>query len=169
VRHSDIFGVIEEALTHGTTVRFRAEGISMHPAIRDGEAISIVSVVTDDIVSGDVLLCRHGGRVLAHRVVRVTTCGLERFFELRGDANASCDTPIGAGAVVGKVVGVRRNGRLVLLSGRAAPQRYHARAAASHAVSFIATGFRGRWFTGIITSVRDCTRSRVHGVPDKSR
>jgi signal peptidase I len=145
VRHFDIFGVIEEALTRGTVVRFRAEGISMHPTIRDGEAITIAPVVTDDVVSGDVLLCRHGQRVLAHRVVAVTTCGTERFFELRGDANASCDTPIGANAIVGRVVGVRRNGRLLLLSGRAA-RRSSARAAAAHAMSFIAAGLRGRWF-----------------------
>jgi signal peptidase I len=153
VRHFEIFVVIEEALTNGTTVRFRAEGISMHPAIRDGEAITIAPVVTDDVVSGDVLLCRHGERVLAHRVVGVTTCGTERFFELRGDANTSCDTPIGAGFVVGKVVGVRRNGRLVPLCGQAARQRFHARAVAAHALLLIAT-FRSRWFTGIITSVR---------------
>jgi phage repressor protein C with HTH and peptisase S24 domain len=47
VRHSEIFGaVIEHALTNGTTVRFRAEGVSMYPTIRDGEAIIVVPVVT---------------------------------------------------------------------------------------------------------------------------
>lgn len=132
------------ALTSGTIVRFRAEGISMHPTIRDGEAITIAAVRTDDVVRGDVLLCRNRRRVLAHRVVGVTTCGSQRFFELRGDANDSCDMPIGADAVVGRVVGVRRNGRVVPLCGRAARLRYSARAAASRARSFIASGFRGR-------------------------
>jgi signal peptidase I len=149
VRHSGIFGtVIEDALAKGTTVRFRAEGISMYPTIRHGEAITVAHVASPDVVRGDVLLCRHGTRVLAHRVVGVTTCGSERFFELRGDAKASCDASVAASAVVGRVIGVGRKGRTVALSGRAARWRYYARAAASRA----AAGYRGRWFTGIITS-----------------
>ena len=136
VRLSDTFGaVIKEALATGTVVRFRAEGISMYPTIRDGEVITVAAVSTEEVVLGDVLLCRHGQRVLAHRVVGMTTCGTERFFELRGDAKAACDPPVRASAIVGKVVGVRRNGRVVPLSGRAARLRYRTRAAASHARS----------------------------------
>ena len=142
VRHFEIFAVIEEALTHGTLVRFRAEGHSMHPTIRDGEAITVAAVSTARVVRGDVLLCRHGTGALAHRVVGVTGSGMERFFELRGDARTSCDTPVGVGAVVGRVVGVRRNGRVIVLSGRAARLRHRARRAASRARSFIAAGFR---------------------------
>jgi signal peptidase I len=142
VRHSDIFGaVIEEALMKGTVVRFRAEGNSMYPTIRDGEAIMVAAVCTNDGVRGDVLLCRHGKRLLAHRVVGVTTDGTERFFELRGDAKASCDAPVGARAVVGRVVGVRRNGREIALSGRAARLRHRARAAASGAKALFAASF----------------------------
>ena len=140
--------MIEDALAKGTTVRFRAEGISMYPTIRNGEAITVVRVATTDVVRGDVLLCRHGMRVLAHRVVGVATCGSERFFDLRGDAKATCDASVAGGAVIGRVVGVGRNGRVIALSGRTARWRYYARAAASQA----AAGFRGRWFTGIITS-----------------
>ena len=136
MRHSAVFGaVIEEALTTGALVRFRAEGTSMYPTIRDGEAITVAAVFTDEIVRGDVLLCRHGERVLAHRVVGVTGRGADRFFELRGDAKAACDAPVGASEVVGKVVGVWRNGRLVPLCGRAARLRRLVRAAASHARS----------------------------------
>jgi signal peptidase I len=143
VRHSEIFGaVIEDALTKGTSVRFRAEGISMYPTIRDGEAITVAPVARDDVVSGDVLLCRHGRRVLAHRVVGVTRCGSERFFELRGDAKGSSDPPVAGNAVVGRVIGVSRNGRVIAISGRAARLRYHVRAA----MSVVANGVRGRWF-----------------------
>jgi hypothetical protein len=116
----------------------------MYPTIRDGETITVAPVATDDVVSGDVLLCRHGQRVLAHRVVVVTTCGTERVFELRGDARASSDAPVGADAVVGRVVGVRRNGRVIPLSGRAARLRHRARAAASGARAFVRAGFRRR-------------------------
>ena len=137
-----------DALAKGTTVRFRAEGISMYPTIRDGEVITVARVAAAEVVRGDVLLCRHGTRVLAHRVVGMTTCGSERFFALRGDAKAASDGSIGGDDVVGRVICLERHGRTIALSGRAARWRYRARAAASRA----ATGFRGRWFAGIITS-----------------
>jgi signal peptidase I len=130
--HSAVFGaMIEEALTTGTLVRFRAEGTSMYPTIRDGEAITVAAVATDEIVRGDLLLCRQGKRVLAHRVVGVTTRGADRFFALRGDSKASCDPQVRADAIVGRVIGVHRNGRLVLLCGRAARLSHTIRATAS--------------------------------------
>jgi hypothetical protein len=133
MRHSYLFGaVIEKALTAGATVRFRAEGSSMYPTIRDGEAVTIAAVCTDDVVRGDVLLCRHEQRMVAHRVVSVSSHGRERFFELRGDSKASCDMPVGVRAVVGIIIDVRRDGRLVQLSGRAARLRHFVRAAGSH-------------------------------------
>src|SRR5438132_4971993 len=116
MRHPDLFSaVIEDALATGTLVRFRAEGTSMYPTIRDGEAITIAPISVDAVVPGDVLLCRHDTRLLAHRVVGVTTRDIGLFFELRGDSKASSDAPVGADAVVGRVIGVRRNDRMVPL------------------------------------------------------
>jgi signal peptidase I len=138
MRDSNLFGeVIAEALTTGTVVRFSAEGTSMYPTIRDGEVITIAAVSPDEVVRGDVLLCRHDKRVLAHRVVHVITRGPERVFRLRGDAKADCDAPVGADAVVGKVISVCRNGRVAMLCGRAARLRHAARRSASGAKAFI--------------------------------
>ena len=132
MRHSALFGaVIDDVLGAGTIVRFRAEGTSMYPTIRDGEAITIARVVPGDIVRGDLLLCRHGQRVIAHRVVGITTRDAIRVFELRGDAKAACDVPVGADAVVGRIIAVHRNGCDVMLSSRIARMRHAARAAAS--------------------------------------
>ena len=129
--------VIEEALATGATVRFRAHGTSMSPTIRDGETISIAAVSPDEVVRGDVLLCRHDKRVLAHRVVGVTAHGAGRVFELRGDAKAGRDTPVGADDVVGQVIAVQRNGRRVGLCGRGARLRHTARTASSCAKSLV--------------------------------
>ena len=170
MRDSELFtAVIEKALTAGATVRFRAEGTSMHPTIRDGESISIAAVSPARVVRGDVLLCRHDTRVLAHRVVGVTMHDTGRVFELRGDAKAACDMPVGADAVVGQVIAVQRNGRMIGLCGRAARLRYTARTAASRAkrstksfavstanlspwrdlFSSVEAASVGRWFGGV--------------------
>jgi len=138
MRDSGLFGVVmQEALATGTVVRFRAEGASMYPTIHDGDAITIAAVSAGDIVRGDVLLCRHDQRVLAHRVVNVTTHHAARFFDLRGDANAACDVPVAADAVVGRVISVRRHEREVRLCGRAARLRHLARTSASRVKALI--------------------------------
>jgi signal peptidase I len=159
VRDSHLLtAVIEKALTAGTTVRFRAEGTSMYPTIRDGEAISIAAVSPEEVVRGDVLLCRHSTRVMAHRVVNVTTRDAGRVFELRGDAKAGCDAPVGADDVIGRVIAVRRNGRLVRLCGRAARVRHKARTAASGARLFVISAA-----TNLSGAILSCRSRRLSG------
>ncbi|MGH9144341.1 MAG: S24/S26 family peptidase [Vicinamibacterales bacterium] len=139
MRHSEIFGaLIEDALASGSAVRFQAEGVSMYPTIRDGETITVVAASADEVGGGDILLCRHGQRLLAHRVIAVATSGGGRVYELRGDAKASSDALVGASDVVGKVIDVRRNGRRIPLCGRAARLRRTARLAASRARALMA-------------------------------
>jgi signal peptidase I len=140
MRHSEIFGtLIEDGLASGSAVRFRAEGISMYPTIRDGEMITVVAISADEVNRGDILLCRHGRRLLAHRVVALTRSAGRGIFELRGDAKASSDSIVGAGEVVGKVIDVYRKGRRISLGGRAARLRRRARSAASRTRALIAS------------------------------
>jgi len=63
--------VSTELLRQGQSVRFRAPGLSMHPAIKEGEVITVVPVSSFDIKRGDILLYIVGRKVIAHRVVRI--------------------------------------------------------------------------------------------------
>jgi signal peptidase I len=134
MRDSEIFSaVIGHALASGTAVQFRAEGESMYPTIRDGETVTVAPVSPASLARGDVVLFRHGRRVLAHRVVGVTMSGNDRIFELRGDAKAAGDGIVGESAIVGKVINVRRNGRVIPLHGARARVRRRVRSALSRA------------------------------------
>lgn len=134
MRDSSLLGaVVDDALTTGAFVRFRAEGSSMYPTIHDGDVITIAPISTAEVVVGDVLLCRHDDRMLAHRVVGITARDSSLSFDLRGDAKAACDAPVRADAVIGRVISTSRNGRVFVLSGRAARARHATRAAASRA------------------------------------
>lgn len=103
----------------------------MHPTIRDGDVITVAAISAAEVVNGDVLLCRHDNRMLAHRVVGITARSSGLSFDLRGDAKAACDAPVRAGAVVGRVIATCRNGRVFVMSGRAARARHSMRMAAS--------------------------------------
>ena len=63
--------VSTELLRQGKSVRFRAPGLSMHPAIKEGETITVEPVAPFDIKRGDILLYFIGKKAIAHRVIRI--------------------------------------------------------------------------------------------------
>jgi hypothetical protein len=89
----------------------------MHPTIRDGEAIIAAPVSVAEVIRGDVVLCRRGGRVLAHRVVAIAAARDGPRFALRGDSQTSSRVVVGADDIVARIVAVRRHGRIVPLPG----------------------------------------------------
>jgi hypothetical protein len=117
-------------LSRGRAMRFVAEGWSMHPAIRDGEKVEVVPVALAEIRRGDILLCRVGPALVAHRVVRIDDWpsgrpgGLAgdvmRQIVLRGDSSFADDAPLEVSRILGRVTAVLRHGRAVPLATPAA-------------------------------------------------
>ena len=108
---SDLSG---ELLSLGFGVRFRAPGTSMHPTIRNGDLITVEPVVSAKLKRGDILLYRFRDGFIAHRLVNVQErngCGLSLI--LRGDASTSCDQPVEPEQVLGKVVCLERDHRII--------------------------------------------------------
>jgi hypothetical protein len=117
-RTREFLDVCDRLLAGGQSVRFRAEGWSMYPAIRDGEMVEITPADVAQIRRGDVLLCRLGAGSVAHRVLRIQRRGAAVIeIVLRGDAAFAADAPIGPGDVLGRVVAVTRGGRPYRLDG----------------------------------------------------
>ena len=131
-----------ELLRQRKNVRFQAPGRSMHPAIKEGETITVAPIAPFDIKRGDILLYIVGRKVIAHRVVRIkrkkgdsmiqsSTLNPQHLFILRGDASATCDFPVEAQQVLGKVVSVEKGGRSIDLYSRKARMLRIARACTS--------------------------------------
>lgn len=109
--------VSSELLRLGYGIRFCPHGHSMHPTIRDGEAVTVEPVEARDVRRGDIILYQTGKRVIAHRVVRVE--GREAIsFILRGDASRDCDAPVSGSQVLGRITAVERGGRSLRLANR---------------------------------------------------
>lgn len=105
--------VSEQLLSEGLAVRFRAGGVSMEPAIRDGDLITVARVSVDEVKRGDVVFYASGRRTIAHRVVEIRRDGAATpTFIVRGDAREECDAPVVATQIIGKVVAVERAKRL---------------------------------------------------------
>jgi len=103
-----------DLLSLGFGVRFRAPGTSMHPTIRHGDVITVDPVASGNLRKGDIILCRLLSGLIAHRIVNIEEregCGLT--FILQGDASISCDAPMNAEQVLGKVVCLERDHRSI--------------------------------------------------------
>ena len=108
--------VSTDLLSQGYSVRFRPGGHSMHPTIRDGEAVTVEPVEPGKVERGDIVLYRTTGGVIAHRVMRIERReDRPEVFHLRGDASTSRDAPVRAEQILGRVVSVERMGRTISL------------------------------------------------------
>ncbi len=107
----------------------------MYPSIREGELITVEPVVPSDVKLGDIVLYRSQRGVIAHRVVGSSPAQSSvlspRYF-LRGDASLSCDEPVEARQILGRVASVQREGRAINLASRGAKMWHQARRLASH-------------------------------------
>ncbi len=102
----------------------------MYPSIREGELITVEPVAASDVKLADIVLYRSERGLIAHRVVEIAARDA-RIFRLRGDASLSCDRPVEAERVLGRVVEVERNCRSVALASRGAKLWHRVRRLAS--------------------------------------
>jgi len=103
-----------ELLSLGFGVRFRAPGTSMHPTIRHDDLITVVPTAPRKLKRGDIILYRFRGGFIAHRIVDIEERnGFGLSFILRGDASTTCDLPVEPEQVLGKVVCLERDHRII--------------------------------------------------------
>jgi signal peptidase I len=99
--------MLTAVLDAGYVARFVARGDSMHPAIRDGEALHVQRCDPADLRVGEIVLARMERGLTAHRIVRVRCDTAE--IVTRGDNCPIPDPPLDPGQIVGRVVRVERN------------------------------------------------------------
>jgi signal peptidase I len=84
-------------------------GCSMLPLIQEGDRV-LVAHSCASARQGDVIVFRRGGRLVAHRVLRIYRRQSEPVFITKGDNVRRFDPPVNASEVVGRVLTVEREG-----------------------------------------------------------
>lgn len=100
------------ALTaRGASVRLPVRGSSMHPALREGDVVTVAPKGPEPVPVGAIVAAEApaSGGLVVHRVVGRSATGVL----LRGDNAAEADGTLPEGAILGVVVKVERNGRVV--------------------------------------------------------
>ncbi len=100
-----------ELLEKGASVRFRARGASMSPAIRDGEIVLVTPVIVSKLRKDDIVLTKSSVGLRLHRIVLADA--VSNVFVTRGDCGQQHDPPVTdkqiLGVVQAKEVRVGRN------------------------------------------------------------
>ena len=89
-------------------------GRSMLPTIHDGDH-ALVSHGCAGVRPGDVVVFRHEGTLIAHRVLRIEHSNDGPIFVTKGDNVPRLDPHFSAGEIVGRVLAIERNGRTMSL------------------------------------------------------
>jgi hypothetical protein len=96
-----------DALLRRLRIEITAGGGSMQPLIRPGDTLLIAPACASELRLDDVaVLARDDGPLWAHRVIALHP------LTLRGDNNCGIDPPVDSASVIGRVVAIRRRGRL---------------------------------------------------------
>jgi signal peptidase I len=116
-RHSEAIAtaapaLLAEALRHSSCIRLRATGRSMWPTIKAGDVLLISGCAGSEVESGDVVLFSRQGRFFAHRVVEAGD-GNPSCIVTRGDSQWQADPLVPAGGLLGRAVGIVRDGRVI--------------------------------------------------------
>ncbi len=106
--NKELIDLIRETLSADRAFRFRVRGGSMTPFIRSGDTITLHPVAADKIRTGDIVAFVSSPMMtmFVHRVVLMH----HKFFLIRGDNLIDDDGWISGKDIIGKVVGVERNG-----------------------------------------------------------
>ena len=92
-------------LAEGKTIRIKAHGYSMYPAIKPGSLILIEPLRNKgNPVRGEIIALKRENGLVVHRVVRREIKNGIVYYITRGDSNARADSPVTTDNIAGRIV-----------------------------------------------------------------
>ncbi len=104
--------LMQDVLARGKLFRFRARGMSMTPLIRDGDIITIDSLMSMPIRTGQIIafLCPVSAKLVVHRVVARSSSGLI----MQGDSmHGHNDGLVPFENLLARVIRIERSGKRI--------------------------------------------------------
>jgi len=128
--------LLREWIDAGEPAWLPLSGESMVPFLPSGSRVLVSQTAAEQISFGNLLLYEAEGTIICHRVLRRRREGRSYAFLAKGDGWRKTDPWISADQVIGKVIAIHRNGRLLRLD---TPLR-RLQAVTAAALSLIVTG-----------------------------
>ena len=110
----DFLELSELVLKKGDCFRFRAQGWSMSPFIRNGDLIQVKSVSPLNLKYGDIIFYHnHRERVIVHRIINKDKVNDSLIFLVKGDSSQGKAEYVYQENIVGKVVAIEKRRRTI--------------------------------------------------------
>ncbi len=101
-------------------IELKSTGCSMFPLIREQDLCRFHPCDEPAVRRGDILLFHSpDGHLIAHRCRQILFVHGERRFRCQGDANGRMDDPIAADRLIGRLVQIGRQRKVIGANGRA--------------------------------------------------
>lgn len=105
--HSFLKEVSISLLSEGKSLRIKAGGYSMFPAIRPGDIVIIAPVNNQsNLIPGDIIVFRRDSGFVLHRLTDIRYHEKKIFFITRGDSSVNEDKPVTADKISGVVTAI---------------------------------------------------------------
>jgi len=92
-------------LAEGKTIRIKASGYSMYPAIKPGSLLLIEPLSKKGRpVPGEIVAIKRENGLVVHRVTKMTTKNGMTWYIARGDSNPRSDHPVTIDKIAGRII-----------------------------------------------------------------
>ena len=107
--------LVSRLLEEGNSIWIPAEGYSMFPAIRPGEAI-LISPIPDSLSlrEGEIIAWKRERDLVVHRIISIENLNGEVVFTTRGDSSMVADARVTKEILAGRVTLVKRRGKKII-------------------------------------------------------
>jgi polysaccharide export outer membrane protein len=102
--------VAERILKKNINMKIPVIGDSMSPVLRTGDPIYVEPVKAEDLSTGDILVYKTQGNMVAHRLIRILRSNGKFMFLTKGDTFSSADSLLKESDLIGRVYATGKYG-----------------------------------------------------------
>jgi len=110
--NTQLHDFVEALLDDALTLEIKMQGYSMFPALKNGDTAHVEKCTPDSVQRGDILVFKHNGKYIAHRLLKIQHENTKILFLAKGDNNRHYDTLFHENELVGKVISANQNGKI---------------------------------------------------------
>ncbi len=103
---------VEALLDDALTLEIKMQGYSMFPTLKNGDTAHVEKCTPEKVKRGDILVFKHKGKYIAHRLLQTKHENGQMFFVAKGDNNRHYDPLFNEKELVGKVISFNKNGKI---------------------------------------------------------
>jgi len=119
--------LFEESIVGDKEIALRCEGVSMEPMVASGDEVYFKK--SNTFRFGDLVVYKKNGDYIVHRFLGKRTIGKAQMYLLKADNIACYDEPVTSAQVLGRVIKLKRKGKIInleSLAGRCVSLTYFA-------------------------------------------